>query len=208
MKTKAILYLLAVLLLSSCAGKFGVMKRRYNKGYYVTRISSDKNGKQRNGETKTARGGNSGSVMKKQLVTDGLSDKDPDYTPVARSAAEHPEKKKIRITEKKVLANAATVEYSSQPAVRAELRPLPAETGVVSLPLQDDDTMKILLVILAIFIPPLAVYLKDNAVSKWFWITLILALLGIFGFWFLFYTGFFWLAAVVIAILYVLDLIG
>lgn len=45
----------------------------------------------------------------------------------------------------------------------------------------------ILLVILAIFVPPLAVYLKENAAGTNFWITLVLwvlggALFGILGF--------------------------
>lgn len=39
-----------------------------------------------------------------------------------------------------------------------------------------DDDM-ILLIILAIFIPPLAVYLKEDAITKTFWVNLILTLL-------------------------------
>jgi uncharacterized membrane protein YqaE (UPF0057 family) len=74
-------------------------------------------------------------------------------------------------------------------------------------PSTDPDVMLVILVVLAIFIPPLAIYLKDNATNKWFWITLILCIFGggfIFGgigYGF----GLLWFTAIVIAILDVLD---
>lgn len=70
------------------------------------------------------------------------------------------------------------------------------------------DTELILLVILAIIIPPLGVYLKDGSVSTMFWITLILCLLGggwLWGWGFFF--GGFWGIAAILALLYVLDVI-
>lgn len=69
-----------------------------------------------------------------------------------------------------------------------------------------EDIKLILLVILAIFIPPLAVYLKNESIDKWFWITLILCLLSFTAFFFIF-GGAFWLIAVIIALLYVFDAI-
>lgn len=56
----------------------------------------------------------------------------------------------------------------------------------------DDNT--ILLAILAILLPPLAVYLKENAITTHFWISLILTLL-------------FWLPGVIYAMLVVFDVI-
>ncbi|MFN3341828.1 MAG: YqaE/Pmp3 family membrane protein [Flavobacteriales bacterium] len=70
------------------------------------------------------------------------------------------------------------------------------------------DTNTILLVILALFIPPLAVFLKDGAVSTMFWITLILCLIG--GGWLWgwgYYFGGLYLIAIILALLYVLDVI-
>jgi uncharacterized membrane protein YqaE (UPF0057 family) len=70
------------------------------------------------------------------------------------------------------------------------------------------DTNTILLVILALFIPPLAVFLKDGSVSTMFWITLILCLVG--GGWLWgwgYYFGGLYLIAIILAILYVLDMI-
>ena len=45
----------------------------------------------------------------------------------------------------------------------------------------DPDTNTLLLVILAILLPPLAVYLHEGTANNKFWITLLLFLLGIIG---------------------------
>jgi uncharacterized membrane protein YqaE (UPF0057 family) len=69
------------------------------------------------------------------------------------------------------------------------------------------DDMLILLVILAIFIPPLAVYLKEG-VTPMFWITLILWLIGgafLFGRFGYGYIGGLGLLAIVLALLVVFD---
>lgn len=68
---------------------------------------------------------------------------------------------------------------------------------------EDVDTNTLLLVILAILLPPLAVYLHEQETNTKFWVTLLLFLLGLAGA-FLFS----WLlifAAVVYALLVVLD---
>ncbi|HRE73749.1 MAG TPA: YqaE/Pmp3 family membrane protein [Flavobacteriales bacterium] len=70
------------------------------------------------------------------------------------------------------------------------------------------DTNTILLVILALFIPPLAVFLKDGSVSTMFWITLILCIIGGGFLWgWGGYFGLGYLIAIILAILYVLDMI-
>lgn len=56
------------------------------------------------------------------------------------------------------------------------------------------DEQTILLVILAILLPPLAVYLHQNAINNKFWISLILTLL-------------FWVPGVIYALLVVLGVI-
>jgi uncharacterized membrane protein YqaE (UPF0057 family) len=67
--------------------------------------------------------------------------------------------------------------------------------------LRDDaDTNTILLVLLAIILPPLAVYLHENEANAKFWISLVLSLLVIL-FWPL------WLIAIAYALLVVLDAI-
>jgi uncharacterized membrane protein YqaE (UPF0057 family) len=56
------------------------------------------------------------------------------------------------------------------------------------------ETDQVLLVILAILLPPLAVYLKEEEINSRFWISLILTLL-------------FWIPGVIFALLVVLDAI-
>ena len=58
----------------------------------------------------------------------------------------------------------------------------------------EGETSTVLLVILAILIPPLAVYLHENEVNSKFWISLVLTLL-------------FWVPGVIYALLVVLDAI-
>ena len=55
-----------------------------------------------------------------------------------------------------------------------------------------EETDQVLLIILCILLPPLAVYLKENAVDTKFWISLLLTLL-------------FWLPGVIYALLVVFD---
>lgn len=73
----------------------------------------------------------------------------------------------------------------------------------------DDDVMFVILVVLAILIPPLAVYLKHKATTSRFWLTLILYILAfiIFGARVETLGGLFWLAAAVIALLDIFDAI-
>lgn len=59
---------------------------------------------------------------------------------------------------------------------------------------RDTETDQVLLAILAILLPPLAVYLKEGEVNSKFWISLILTLL-------------FWIPGVIFALLVVFDAI-
>jgi uncharacterized membrane protein YqaE (UPF0057 family) len=65
------------------------------------------------------------------------------------------------------------------------------------------DTNTLLLVIIAIILPPLAVYLHEDEINNKFWITLLLFLLGIAGAFFLSWVAL--LAAIVYALLVVLG---
>ncbi len=65
---------------------------------------------------------------------------------------------------------------------------------------EDAETNQILLAILAIFLPPLAVYLKDGELDVKFWIDLALVFLVFFSF-------VLWIIPVVFALLVVFDVI-
>jgi uncharacterized membrane protein YqaE (UPF0057 family) len=64
----------------------------------------------------------------------------------------------------------------------------------------DDDAKLILLAILAILLPPLAVYLKEEAFDVKFWISLVLMLL-------VFFTFVLWLVPAIYALLVVFDVL-
>jgi uncharacterized membrane protein YqaE (UPF0057 family) len=64
----------------------------------------------------------------------------------------------------------------------------------------EPSTNQLLMIILAILLPPLAVYLHEGEVNTKFWISLILTLLVIFSF-------FLWIIPVLYALLVVLDVI-
>lgn len=66
------------------------------------------------------------------------------------------------------------------------------------------DVDLVILVILAIFIPPLAVYLKEGATSR-FVLDLILALIGVVGWWIFPFAGLAYLAAIIYALIIVLG---
>jgi uncharacterized membrane protein YqaE (UPF0057 family) len=64
----------------------------------------------------------------------------------------------------------------------------------------DPSTNQLLMIILAILLPPLAVYLHEGELNTKFWISLILSLLVIFSF-------FLWIIPVLYSLLVVLDVI-
>jgi uncharacterized membrane protein YqaE (UPF0057 family) len=203
MKTNSILLLLCIVLLSSCAGKFGVMKRRYNKGFYVSVSGERKNSQVVEEHKKALRPARADMVQPEKKVENS-------FQATALKAENHAPAEERRAEARSnsgPVASAGAPLKAAPSVVRSlaaikEIQKAGSETSSES---GDGDTDLILLVILAIFIPPLAVYLKDKAVSKWFWIVLILSLLGLVGWWVFPFAALAWLLAVIFAILYVLD---
>jgi uncharacterized membrane protein YqaE (UPF0057 family) len=106
------------------------------------------------------------------------------------------------------VSDQAEVEDAALPVVDAN------ESEVINAPIQDNDATTggdaelILLVILAIILPPLAVYLYDGSASTMFWITLILCILsGGFIFGFGGYLFGLWGLAILLAILHILEIL-
>ena len=74
----------------------------------------------------------------------------------------------------------------------------------------DAGIMMFLMVIAAIFIPPLGVYMKDRPrLTNWFWVTLVLCILsgGVWGWGLVGGASGLWLVAAIIALLVVFDII-
>ena len=72
----------------------------------------------------------------------------------------------------------------------------------------DEEGMFILLLILSLIVPPLAIYLKNKKFNRWFWISLICCLLAGGIFFNAGVLGTAWIAAFLIALLYVLEVIS
>lgn len=75
----------------------------------------------------------------------------------------------------------------------------------------DAGIMLFIMVLAAIFVPPLGIYIKDHRTNKWFWITLILCIAA-GGFFFVStlpvgVAGLCWLLAVIFALMDVFDLL-
>lgn len=135
-------------------------------------------------------------------------------TPVTASANQHAQaapKKEITPRLKKVTSTTNVVEVKeTKPNVSSPSHKNILNKTISSHSLFSSDGMLILLIILAIILPPLGVYMKNNnAVNKWFWVTLVLCLLGAFGWGFLIIGlgGVLWFAAAIIALLFVFDAI-
>jgi uncharacterized membrane protein YqaE (UPF0057 family) len=203
------LCLAAILLLASCSNKFSLVKRKYNKGYYIA------TNKKMNTPDGVKDAGKQSSLT--QEVVAKVSNSSVDQTVPDNFIKTNEDQINIlpvTITGNKTLkkTNAPKLQTSANPEVvvrQNTIRDVPDEDKTRSeQKATDSDVNMVLLVILAIFIPPLAVYLKHRTIDKWFWITLILSLLGWGFFMFSAFGGLFGLAAIVIAILYVLDMIN
>ncbi len=104
------------------------------------------------------------------------------------SISTHKEKKRARL-EEKLNSN----EYRSMPSetsAKANLSPMPFEKKNENVHSSD----QIVEIILAIFLPPLGVYLHEGTITTNFWISLVLTIL-------------FWIPGSIFSVLVVLDLI-
>lgn len=210
MKRSFLFSLTAILLggiffFSSCAQDRGltIEKRRYGKGFYV-HVSGKPETK---AEKNTVAEEQSALVQENELPAAEQKtafNKNNTATQMAESERSaftvqlHPEKKKP------VPVSPAKKATEQKQPVKEKLKKVLKKTPL-SQP--DGDLDQIIMVILALLIPPLAVYLKEG-LSKRFWVDLICYLLG--GAFFLtpyFYGGGLLLFAVVFAILIVLDVI-
>ena len=191
--------------LASCSDKFTLMKRKYNKGFYVSikGKSANKNVASNSAITKPMAKCN-------EFVSTEVAKTEPasPATAVLRVNDQKPSAKRAAIKKEiQLLASASRLNKESH------VFPVKKVSQFKALSLapnkkdaSDADVKLVLLVILAIFVPPLAIYLKDNkAVSNWFWITLILCLVSLLGFYLFVYGSLLWLVAVIIALLRVFN---
>ena len=217
MKTNAIIFLslLTTLILGSCSTSNEVVgggifqKRKYNDGVYWNRNSNlkESSGKSEKGldifkddEKSSASFYNNSNneiiTASNEETKENVSDVvNVDALEILVSEASNVTLIAETIESKKVISEMSQKKISGK---LVDTKPAPV----------DDTAMLIILVILAILIPPLAVFIYEQATSR-FWIDLILAILGFgVGFWLL--GGLGWLcglAAVIYALLIVLEVI-
>lgn len=170
--------LLAIVFLASCSGKYGVMKRRYNKGYYIAHSSKINNPVQHSEQ--------------KELKTEKMAIKinSPEQS---SSNIELASATTIQaLTFSKINSEVRTRSTKSEPVATAASRlighdnyhlktidPLLTEhSKIKSKPKKADDSSvtKVLLVILCLFpiLALVAIFLHDGDITLNFWIDLLL----------------------------------
>lgn len=207
---KLVLFLAIVgIALSSCNGKYTIAKRKYNKGFYVSRSTGNKGKKQDVAQQNCVK---PADLLNTEAV---LNNNNSDVTIIESESINHPVKSFVsQILPKSTKPNnnnqseqilAST--NSNSVAKHVYFKKLDitgSETKTTNNKGGDDDVKLILCVILAIFIPPLGMYLWDQKTDIWFIVDLILFLL-LFSWFFWGALGLVGLAAIVIALLRVFD---
>jgi hypothetical protein len=173
MLQKFILFISATLLLSACSSNFGLMKRRYSKGYYV---SSARHHQAEKHAVETKK-----SLVKQQpeavetIVVNApaqILNMAPAAAPeqiMASPAA--PSKKAARPT---IASVKIEKKVDAASTLQALQKPVKQEKNLEKT--SDADTKLIIMVILSLFpfINLIAIYMHDNDITLNFWITLLL----------------------------------
>jgi uncharacterized membrane protein YqaE (UPF0057 family) len=205
MKSNLLLLLATVFMLASCSDKLSLMKRKYNKGFYIAKSSSVRaTGKEVAEQRAKAKERDHRGEVSEKAITATVGEIMPALSaPPQKSESVS---KTTTGTHRNITVQVSPDNEPLQEPINIKPLDMKKNTSVAQNLSGDSDVDMIILVILAILIPPLAVWLKDKAVSKWFWITLILCVLS-FSVFFFNFGGLLWLAAMVIALLYVLDML-
>jgi uncharacterized membrane protein YqaE (UPF0057 family) len=223
---KQLLGLLIVLFAVSSCGIYsndfsggGIQKRKYTRGFYLNKRGHVKGGKSEVSKTETV------EVNSELVIVDNEPSADLPIIPAIQAQNDPGNDKQAEQTnssnegKSKKKASAVKTKKESRPAQQTQRKPREPEyympilnkkaKTVMSAAASSDPVMTVLLVILAILLPPLAVAIYEG-ITKRFWIDLVLFVVGIgVGFW-LFGGGIAWLcalAAVIYALLIVLEVI-
>ncbi len=188
-------FLAALIGLSSC-NTLRIEKRHYNKGFYVD-FGNDKSDRATAGHSEQEA---AVAVEVAPQPEQENSDRAIPATIITGTSVEHTAGVTSASDE---VINEPTQTESTRTEVDQQMDATRVESDAPVSSSGDSDVALILLVILAIILPPLAVFLVEGT-SKWFWVTLILCIFG-GGFFFTPYLGGLWLIAAIIALLVVLG---
>lgn len=205
MKKLLLLPFVAVLLLSSCSSKFGIAKRKYTKGYYFSVAKNNPGDKKDANKAALANKNNKAveAIHTVQVAPALVLNTSTEIaiakhsTPIQNlsksSSALNPESQTVNAM--KLTASASESKINAKSSIKPlllDLKKIKNQMKSEKSAASDDRT--ILLVILSILLPPLAVYLHQDAINTKFWISVILTLL-------------FWFPGVIYALLVVLGAI-
>ncbi|HLG01983.1 MAG TPA: YqaE/Pmp3 family membrane protein [Bacteroidia bacterium] len=191
-----ILSILAAALFSSCSffKDIQVEKRRYSNGYYV-HVKQDRVTQKENEISSTAKEENNSTMENPSRAEQNI----PAFKS-AHKVDELPAPPKQQDSYEREFADKARANDQFKPGVTPH-KPVHGATENQST--HDSDVELVLLVILAILLPPLAVYLVEGTTSR-FWVILILTLLAFFGFVY-YLASLLWLIAMIWALVIVLT---
>lgn len=183
---------LAVILFSSC-GSLSISQKRYSRGLNISWFGNraDKGADNKTTAKESRKGTNariadkaensgSGNGSGENAVSDDLPELPEAETPVA-ALPEVSKSEPAAKTEKKAVARKKSTpfkELRKNIKSLSHLKPDAGKNNNTADATNDSDVNLILLVILALLIPPLAVYLYFGELNVHFWINLILCLVG------------------------------
>lgn len=189
-------FLAVVIGLSSCKS-LRIEKRHYNNGFYVD-FGNDKNAKATPGNSEAEQ------VVTVEVAPQPVEENSDRAIPATSTNSNSVPSTSGSSAVSDEIINAPSQDKSTGTEVDQQEDATRVESDApVSPNGGDSDVALILLVILAIILPPLAVFLVEGT-SKWFWVTLILCIFG-GGIFFTPYLGGLWLIAAIIALLVVLG---
>lgn len=189
MKTKILPFVIVAAVLSSCAGKLDIVKRKYNKGFYVSHTSKKNTVKNPVRTVRSAQHAHpetpavSGNAVAAERVL-----------PQVHQFAVKPDVQQPLYADASpaIKANGETrataVKYVARHEFKSLKRELRKEIKEQKARKAASEVDTVVIAILCIFIPPLAVYLFQQKITTDFWVDLILSLL-------------FWLPGIIFAFL-------
>jgi uncharacterized membrane protein YqaE (UPF0057 family) len=200
MKKLLLLAVLATFIFSSCNyfGNIQVEKRHYGKGYYVHRSGARNETLNPVNETVLASKNETPAVTNENVFSEEANKQTVSSSTIL-PAKKNTHNNPIRTKSNAVKKNSATSK------IRDAISPAKNNTAepAKEFPASGDVALAVM-VLLAIFLSPIAVVLKEGATNR-FWIDLICWLIGV-GFIFIsYFSGLLLLFAIIFALLIVLD---
>jgi uncharacterized membrane protein YqaE (UPF0057 family) len=195
---KKVLFLLCAAFLMPSCQSVDIIKRKYSGGYYLN-LKNDKR-PSGNNKTEVATNNTLSGIAHQQILPAQIAPATLSAVSNATTTQQKQPAHSCGVITKEKESRSTTTDKSADKHVITTPKPTPPADG-------GTDANRVVMIILALLIPPLAIWLKEGITQR-FWIDLICFLLG-GGLFFtpLYYGGALMLFAIVFAVLIVLDMI-